>query len=297
MKLLEDIIAAATDSKEKCSDLLRRCLVLAYKLKNESLKRWVENELNGYLHDQILPDYRQSIGVAKGIFLGGFGRQINNQPLPPSVLEEEHRHWATDIRLNQPIAAYEACDGKTNLVLQWPADLVALYQTAFVEHMALNRAWMEIPATTIVGLVDTVRTRILTFALEIQAALPNAAENAIENVSAAKVESLVQITILGGNNVIGHVDRFDVSTAVTAGDIASLQKALQGLGLTKDDLAEIEPELDAAATNQLEEVPWRVRGWIVDAAKKVAKGSLKITEDAAKAIITAAVTKYFGLGE
>lgn len=156
---------------------------------------------------------------------------------------------------------------------------------------------MEIPATTVVGLVDTVRTRILTFALEIQAALPNVAENAIENVPAAKVESLVQITILGGNNVIGHVDRFDVSTVVTAGDFASLQKALQGLGVTKDDLAEVKPELDAAGGKQSDEVPSRVRSWIADAAKKVAKGGLKLTEDAAKAIITAAVTKYLGLGE
>lgn len=138
MKLLEDIVAAATDSKEKCSDLLRRCLVLAYKLKNESLKAWVENELNGYRHDNELPVYRQSTGVAKGIFLGGFGHQINNQPLPPAVLKKEHRPWATDIRLTQPIAAYEAWDGKKDLVLQWPADLVALYQCAFVDHMALT---------------------------------------------------------------------------------------------------------------------------------------------------------------
>lgn len=81
MKLIDDIIAGVTETKEPTSDLLRRCLVLAYKLKNDALKTWVEKELNGYDPAAELPEYRKSTGVAKGLLLGPFGAQLRDQPL------------------------------------------------------------------------------------------------------------------------------------------------------------------------------------------------------------------------
>jgi hypothetical protein len=42
------------------SVLLRKCLVLAHQLKNDRLRSWVENELNGYAtSDAELPEYRR----------------------------------------------------------------------------------------------------------------------------------------------------------------------------------------------------------------------------------------------
>ena len=68
MKLINDIVEAITATKEPISDTLRRCLVIAFKLKNDTLKTWLEKELNGYENDDKLPDYRTARGVAKGLF-------------------------------------------------------------------------------------------------------------------------------------------------------------------------------------------------------------------------------------
>jgi hypothetical protein len=49
MKLLNEIIDAATDTTQPVANILRKCLILAFELKNEKLKAWVEGELNGLL--------------------------------------------------------------------------------------------------------------------------------------------------------------------------------------------------------------------------------------------------------
>jgi len=170
MKLLDDVVDASTASDVGVSALLRKCLVLAYQLKNDRLKEWLEKELNGYGDDDELPPYRQISAQARGLFVGPFGSSLNNQPLPAGSLEENHRKFATSAMLRQPIAAYDFKnfkDGAT-LSLPWPPDLTVKYQEAFFEHFTLNRAWQEIPNTVVVALTDTVRNRVLRFALDLR---------------------------------------------------------------------------------------------------------------------------------
>ena len=94
--------------------------------------------------------------------------------MPPSVLKKEHRHFASTVKLTQPIAAYDIDidkgkdKGKEKFIIEWPPDLTLLYQRKFIEGYALNRAWQEIPPSVIVSLVDTIRTRVLRFALELK---------------------------------------------------------------------------------------------------------------------------------
>jgi hypothetical protein len=91
MKILDEIIDLAVDNSGPLSVLLRKCLLLAHTLKNQRLRTWAEKELDGYDEMDDLPEYRRVRAIAKGYFLGPFHAQINNQPLPPSVLKPEHR--------------------------------------------------------------------------------------------------------------------------------------------------------------------------------------------------------------
>nr|WP_323688100.1 hypothetical protein [Rhizobium sp. AN69] len=201
-----------------------------------------KKRLNGYSLDEELPDYRKAVGTAKGLFIGGFGQQINDQPLASSILKPEHRHWARDIRLRQPIASYERNDPAKTSAIQWPADLVIMYQEKFFEDLALNRAWLEIPGSVITGLVDTVRTRLLTFMLEIEAASPGEGETSLAQIPPTTVDRIYNVTIMGGNNVLGAVAEFKSATVV-AGDINSLRDSLRALGVEQDQLAELDTAL------------------------------------------------------
>ena len=106
--LLDEIIEAASDSKQPLSDVLRKCLRLGHELKNERLKTWANQELSGYDNPKEVPAYRNlSRADAFGNFSGPFGSGLRNYPIPPAALEERHRAFAEQVWLRQAIGAYE----------------------------------------------------------------------------------------------------------------------------------------------------------------------------------------------
>lgn len=294
MKLVDDIIQSVTEAEEPIARTLRRCLVLAYELNNETFKTWLQKELDGYSGDDELPDYREATGTAKGFFIGPLGAEIRNQPLPSSVLREEHRHFAREIKLRQPIAAYDQQDtGKTAMLL-WPADLVVLYQDKFFDGYSLNRAWMEIPTSLIAGLVDTVRTRVLTFALQMREELQAEENNSPQTLTPAVVERIVNVTILGGNNVLGNVQEFAPQTVV-AGDLSSLKHALSHVGVREAEIAELETAIGKDGGTDKKSLGQRTQKWIAETAKKLGGAGVKIGGAVAEEALKRAVMGYLGL--
>ena len=91
--LLDDIINLAIDGKQPLPDILRKCLLLGHELKNERLKAWANQELNGY-NGRDVPEYRIIPAPAKGNFIGPFHAQYNHHIIPSIVLEENHREFA-----------------------------------------------------------------------------------------------------------------------------------------------------------------------------------------------------------
>ena len=62
MSLLREIQDAAVDGTSDLESLLRKCRVLATRLKHDELKNWVTWELDGYPAEVPLPDYRKLHG-------------------------------------------------------------------------------------------------------------------------------------------------------------------------------------------------------------------------------------------
>jgi hypothetical protein len=245
MKLLNEIIDLASSDKGSVPTLLRKCLVLAHTLKNDRLKAWAENELNGYRGSAELPEYRKTVAPAKGLFVGPFRAQVNDQPIPSAMLEPKHRHWAESVQLSQPIAAYENVDPKSNYKFDWPANLIVLYQAAFFEGTyALNRAWQEIPGSVIAGLLDTIKTRVLRFALELQEEIGAVGEN-ISELRKERVDQQVVNYIFGGTNVIASSEFTQTNQIqIKEGDWNALAIALKGLGVETSAVSDLKSALD-----------------------------------------------------
>lgn len=295
MSLLDDIIKSITETDEKTSSILRKCLVLSYKLKNDSLKSWVSKELNGYENDDPeIPEYRTINAPARGVFLGPFGQQINDQPIPSAVLKAEDRHWAERAKLLQPIAAYEDVKGDENRVRPWPANLVLFYQAKFFDgDMALNRAWQDIPGTVMVSIVDTVRTRMLTFVLELKEQTVEE-QVEVEKLPPSTVQTLVQMTVIGGTNVFGNVEQF-AATTVQVGDAESLKGTLAALGVGHEELDALEADIAADQAEEPKALGKRTLAWIGRNAKIAGKGAVKIGGDVATAVMTEAIKRFMGL--
>lgn len=298
MSLLDDIVKAITGNDEKTSSILRKCLVLSYKLKNDALKSWVSKELNGYTYDDPdLPSYRRTTAPAKGLFFGSFGRSIDDQPIPPAGMDAEHRHFALTAVLTQPIAAFEEMKADEERVIPWPADMVVFYQNKFFNgDFTLNRAWQVIPGPVLACIVDTVRTRMLTFVLELREQLGEQHEEKVEDLSPATVQTLLQMTVIGGTNVFGNVEQFAAQT-VHVGDAESLRGMLSALGVAHKELEALQADIDDDQHDEPGKrgLGKRTLGWIGRNAKAAGKGAVKISIDAATAAMTEAIKRYIGL--
>jgi hypothetical protein len=272
-------------------------MVLAHDLKNERLSAWAEKELNGYGPDDDFPEYRKTAAPAKGLFLGPGGMQSDNQPIPPGALREDLRHFAESVKLHQPIAAYEGAGKKSSMRFDWPANLTVMYQKAFFEgHFALNRAWQEVPGSVFVGLLDTIKTRVLRFALELKSDLGEVHDH-ISELPKGKVDQSVVNNIYGGNVVIGSTNVTQIgSVEIRVGDWAGLSRGLEKLGVPTASISELQAELAQDSKDSTKPgLGKRAAAWLAKIGKDSGQALLSVGVEVAKKEATKYISQYLGL--
>lgn len=301
MSVLQDIIQTAADSKTSLSDVLRKARILATRLRNEPLKDWVDKELNGYKNKKDLPEYRVIKAQSLGHFAGGFGREIKGIHIPSMLLEKNHKEWATTGYLMQSISAYEILTEKSDtgsLRVNWPSDLILFYQDKLIEDVNLISAWQEIPASSVFDLLDTVRNRVLSFALEIETESPDVGEASQQSqpISPEKITQYFTNIILGDSNVVAAGTNFSqVAANISAGDIKALLDSIRTIGIDEADLEDLTKAVkrDPPPTKSNQFGP-KVAAWIGKITSKAAAGTLKVGVDIASQVISKTLLKFYG---
>ncbi len=179
MSLLSDIQAAALDSTVNVADLLRRCMVLAKRLKHAEFAAWITNELNGYPADVAIPGYRRLNVGSVGVVGLPFGGRIDNAPIPSAAFPEDLQHVVVEQSFRDPISVLIDLGNATNMLkVKWGADALAYAEQHIPmrDGATLLDAWRVVSPATVKGVVDTVRTRALEFALAIEEEAPDAGD-------------------------------------------------------------------------------------------------------------------------
>jgi hypothetical protein len=300
--LLDDIIETAVDSGQRLSVLLRKCLLLAHELKNDRLKSWANQELNGYSSQEDLPSYRVIRVGAHGDFTGYGGAELRNYPIPPAALEVEHQWWAQKALLVQAVSAYEDAVTRESdhVLLNWPGDMVLYYQQHFIDGYFLVSAWQTVPKPSLIELLDTIRNRTLNMALEIKDELGDAATNlgTISPSEVGKIEQTIVNNIYGGTNYFASgqsqmTASTTVQTTIAVGNRQELDAVLLKSGLASGDLQEL-TEAEKADGDQ--KMGSKVTNWIKATAPKIISGGVKIGATVAQQLLTEWLKQYFGLG-
>lgn len=288
--ILDEIVNEALDETRSLSQLLRKCLVLANQLKNEQLKAWANQELEGYKTSQDVPDYRVVNAPAAGNFSGYGGAAMNNFPIPPGVLKLEHRSRAQKVKLMQSVSAYEEAVRKNTtgvVYFAWPGDLVLYYQERLMESYNLVSANQHIPISSVVEILNAVRNRTLKLTLEIQNELPDSRD--IKAIPADHVQEIVVHQIFGGNNIIGSSGSSISIAPALSGDRRQLNHELKKAGLSDNDLNDLTSALSEKGSERLGQ---RVQHWITAVAPKVVTNGVKYGADVAKPFLTEMMRKY-----
>ena len=205
VSLLREIQSEAINSKSDLAQLLRKCKYLSFRLNNHEFKEWVDWELNGYQDEAKLPEYRKLKVNSKGHFSGAYGTGLKNADIPMLCVPENIRNSLQYACFYQSVASLESLaqsseDGDHgSFQEQWNPDIVLHLQDKFYERMICYHAWKVIPVYIVASILDTIRTRILNFALEIEILDPAAGEAELKStpVPIEKVNQIFNTTING----------------------------------------------------------------------------------------------------
>ena len=302
MTLLEDIQSSAVDGKSDLGMLLRKCKLLAARLGSQPLEDWLIWESNGYPDDVPVPEYRVWPLEVKGHFSGPLGSGLRNAPIPLACLPEKVRKRYKNYECRSSIASIEAIlneapPGKTVEVST--ADLAVSLGGKVYQHHNCIQAWAEFGTSALVELLNSVRNRILDFALAVWKEAPTAGDlgnSPSTKLESARVNQIFNTIVYGGSaNIVGTSNASTISFNIEIKDFSSLERVLCEKGVPQEDIAELRSAVDSepSLTAQDKFGP-RVSAWIAKMVGKAAEGSWNISLGAAGNLLSQAIAKYYG---
>jgi len=306
MSLLREITDAAIDTNVEISTLLRKCKVLAARLGNKDFDTWVDHELNGYNSPDEVPSYRILKSVqSRGDFAGIYVDSAKNLPIPHSTIPKDYHAFLTKEYFMDSVSYYSNLLGNTDkkgtFPDNWPADYLRAFGSEIYEYMNCISAWKVIPAGSVASLLDTVRNRVLSFALNIEAEAPDAGEVEADAQPIAK-ERVTQIfnTYIQGDvtNLATGIQPTIESTQVTIvkDDLNSLKNYLSSIGLEKQDINELTEAIDADENSRNQnDLGSRVKSWLCKMVSKAGTSSWNVVTTVATQLLTKALSQYYGL--
>lgn len=195
MSLLREIEITAADKNGDLSVLLRKCKILAARLGNMQFKKWIDNELNGYDDLENLPDYRIVVVSSKGNFIvpereilvsgeileqsAAMLERPEEMNIPLENIPERLRGGLSHLFLHQPLCSMHALlkNAEDSIARElWNPSIVSSVSQDLHPGLLCLQAWKVIPAVEITAIFDTIRVKILNFAIEIETEAPDAGE-------------------------------------------------------------------------------------------------------------------------
>lgn len=305
MTKLGDIIDAATTDAVSVPTLLRMVQVVASRLGTVTLESWVNYELTGYPDSEDVPPYRGPFDAeVVGRLAGPHGSEFD-LPLPFTVLPPDMREgWAFKMIFQQPMSELEGlARGGKALQNPWRAAFVgeinrrveAGEMRELIPYHGLIRAWKPISPQQMTAVVDAVRTRVLTLALELEKLYPEAGESRTVPGNIGAVETMIVNVIHGdGNNLAVASPSASLSSGIAPGDLAGLLAAVSAFGLPQDEVDELAAAIEADGAGATEPGPG-VQRFLGRLALGTGSVAGKVGISAAGGTVAALVRAFFGL--
>jgi len=301
MTLLDELIDGATSDTMSTANLLRKVQVVAHRLDAHEVKAWAQRELVGFGPDDPLPDYRSNLWTpVQGFWTGPMGSSAH-QPVSAGRIADEMRELLFRADLRQSLAELEQlASGNDDPGIMWDGPSVVMFNlwvkrglTTGINGMNLFGATQTLTRGTLLGVIDTVKTTAMEFALALQTANPDAGTvngPTIADEPVASAVTHIENHIYGDHAQVAQGAAVTQHMTVARGDLMSLLEAATAAGL--DD--EGKRELAAAVTADEAERPSRVKRFL----GKVGEGAFLlgtgVATEVAATQLSDLITAYLG---
>ena len=304
MTLLEDIQHSAIDGKSDLAELLRKCKLLAARLRSKPLEDWLIWESNGYPDNVTVPEYRIWPLETFGNFSGPGGVQTLPVHLTGLTLfSDDVKQQYDRYQCRESVATIESIlnsNGLSKNVQINTAHVALEIGTKLYEDYNCVQAWAEYHPSRLVELLNSVRNRVLDFSLAVWKEAPNAGElgsNAASNPEPQRVTQIFNTLVYGGSaNLVGTATKSPITFNIEPKHFSTLEQILAENGVSSDDITELKDALDYdPMPSTSESFGPKVSSWICKMIGKAAEGSWNIGVGTAGNLLAQVIAKYYGL--
>lgn len=301
MKLIDDLIDELADKTTTLTDILIKTKILAFKLKNQELISWIDNELNGYTQGS-LPDYRILSCQVIGTMSNGFSR-AKNYPIPLLGLDEEIRKGISTMYLSQSISTLDDFVHSKNegkMINHIPMEYYSFLSKDLDNGFVVEYAVRKIDRVQIIQILTAVRSKLLDFLLKLNEELGESTDikHFTEGKEKEKISSLFSSAVFGNNTtiIVGDNNTQTLTNSNnSSGNFEELKKVLLEAGINEKDVQELEVIIDTDNPNPLNnEFGPKVKSWVGNMLGKAMDNSWKIGLGAAGKLLADAITRYYG---
>ncbi len=309
MTIIEQIIGELSDTTLSLTNPLLKTKILAARIGNQDISRWVNDELTGYKGDN-LPEYRIGRANVTCTIQQGYNIQ-HNVPFPFMTLPHEMSDEMTKMRFNDSVHTLEKQEKENpngTLYKELGADMCAFITRKVIEngqHFAVTKMTVVSHVSQITQVLSEIRSKLLDFMLQIEKEFPNL-DNIIKNKLFMeekvneRVEKIYNQTIINasgqGNTITtGNENVVTSIVNVTQGNLSELRKALEINNVPQEDIEEVvsivqeeQPDVNSGKFGK------RVNNWIEKMLAKTLEGTWLIGTGAAGALLVELLKRYYG---
>jgi AbiTii len=302
MKLLTDLISQLSEPQPSLIDALMKTKVLLHTVGRRDLAEWVNNEINGYANEALLPSYRViSANVMGDITNNAFS--YTDHPLPTMHLSSDQRKRIEQLEMRHSIAVLEglAKQGEQGLQFPLPLEYSVLFNKVLGNGYKVQKAWCDVGIGRFAQITTQVRSKLLDFLLEINEKVgSDMSEEAVKRIAQAPETASMFNNAIFGDNVtilVGDHSQQNVRITVERGNFDSLAAFLRTKGVEEGDITALKNAVDSDAASPevtAKRLGSETRSWLSRMMDKAINAAWQIEIGVAGGLLTNALSKYYG---
>lgn len=304
-ELVQQIINDLMDVKQPLNSALLKTKVLASRLQNEELLKWIRNESEGYKHNNDVPEYRVFSAIFEGDYIKG-NILYSNYAIPTQGLDDDLLDYLHKWYVQQSISVLEDMTTRGDTFAQpFEAVVIAAVGRNWQSYSPFNRGIQlqscrkKITISAVNEVLTTVRNQLLNFILEIDEQFGSTAQIEDLRKHPEQITNIMNKTIIktGDGSIVSTGDNATINATITVskGNQEELVKYLQGIGLSQTDTDELIQIIDTDNPDPVQQrFGSNVNGWLGRMYSKALSGTWEIAAGAAGSLLATGIQNYYG---
>lgn len=208
--MIKQLITDIAYDNISLSQALTRAKLISNRVKNETFKKWITKELEGYEYrDELLPDYRKIRCVTYLTIDLPYGQM---HTFPVSFGDDTDREFLDLVLFHRAIEPISIIEQNLEMVttpkghIQLTPEQVELLGRPFQQQIAgyrgaLRSGYLEIGKAQLINIIELTKQKLLDTLLELDNEFPNLEnEFAMTKENQEKVQNIITNHIYGDNN-------------------------------------------------------------------------------------------------